>query len=176
VIAENADQLLDIGQMRHVFERQRIVGEQRSDHQGKRCVLRARDRDGSGQLVAADNSDAIHWPSFLRAIPVLARNFLAARLDHRAFRFKKAGFCGHWRQAPAVAGQAFSGFSVSPSAAARPSGLVSASPVRRERACALRFIRLARNSAASRAWRWSAPLEGIFGFDDMWWSPLVDRS
>ncbi len=34
VVAQDAYQLLDIGQMRHVFERQRIVGQKRGDHQG----------------------------------------------------------------------------------------------------------------------------------------------
>ena len=60
MIAEDADQLLDIGQMRHVFQRQRLVGQQRGDHQRQRGVLGAGDRDGAVELVAADNSDAIH--------------------------------------------------------------------------------------------------------------------
>ena len=60
VIAEDADQLLDIGQMRHVFQRQRVVGQQRGDHQRQGGVLGAGNRNASGELVAADNSDAIH--------------------------------------------------------------------------------------------------------------------
>ena len=67
VIAEDADQLLDIGQMRHVLQRQRVVGQQRGDHQRQCCVFRAGDRNASGELVAADNSDAIHWRTSLSA-------------------------------------------------------------------------------------------------------------
>ena len=66
MIAEDADQLLDIGQMRHVFERQRIVGQQRGDHQRQRRVLGARDRNAAVELVAADNSDAIHGERHFR--------------------------------------------------------------------------------------------------------------
>jgi hypothetical protein len=47
LIAEDADELLDIGQMRHVFERQRVVGEQRGDHQRQGRVLGARDRNAA---------------------------------------------------------------------------------------------------------------------------------
>jgi hypothetical protein len=45
MIAENAHQLLDIGQMRHVFERQRIAGQQRGDHQRQGGILGAGDRN-----------------------------------------------------------------------------------------------------------------------------------
>jgi hypothetical protein len=62
MIAENADQLLDIGEMRHVFERQRIVGQQGGDHQRQRCVLGAGDGNDAVELVAADDFDAIHEP------------------------------------------------------------------------------------------------------------------
>lgn len=67
VIAQDADQLLDIGQMRHVFQRQRVVGQKRGDHQGQRRVFRTRDRNASGELVAPDNSDAIHGRTSLSA-------------------------------------------------------------------------------------------------------------
>jgi len=48
VIAENADELLHVGQMRHVFERQRVAGEKRCDHQ----------RQG-GIFSAGDGNDAV---------------------------------------------------------------------------------------------------------------------
>ena len=60
VIAENAHQLLDIGQMRHVFERQRIAGQKRGDHQRQSRILGAGDRNDTVELVAADNPDTIH--------------------------------------------------------------------------------------------------------------------
>ncbi len=60
VIAEDAYQLLDIGQMRHVFECQRIVGQKRSDHQWQGGVFRAGDRNDAIELVATDDFDAIH--------------------------------------------------------------------------------------------------------------------
>ncbi len=60
VIGKNADQLLDIGEVRHVFKRQRIVGEEGGDHQRQRCIFRARDRNDAIELVAADDFDAIH--------------------------------------------------------------------------------------------------------------------
>ncbi len=53
MIAENANQLLDVGQMRHVLERQRVVGQKRGDHQRQGRVLGARDRDRPVEGVAA---------------------------------------------------------------------------------------------------------------------------
>lgn len=46
-------------------------------------------------------------------------------------------------------------------AAEMPSVLSSASPVRRERACAFRLRRFARSSSARRAFRWSWVVEGV---------------
>ncbi|MCY1233808.1 hypothetical protein D9M72_463650 [compost metagenome] len=63
VVAEDADQLLDVGQMRHVFERQRVVGQKRRDHQRQGRVLGAGNRDDAVKLVAAYNPDAIHEAS-----------------------------------------------------------------------------------------------------------------
>ena len=60
VIAQDADQLLDIGQMRHVLQRQRIVRQERCDHQRQGGVLGAGNRDDPVKLVATGNSDAIH--------------------------------------------------------------------------------------------------------------------
>ena len=45
VIAEDALQLPDVGETRHVFEDQRLIGEQARDHQRQRGVLGAGDRD-----------------------------------------------------------------------------------------------------------------------------------
>jgi hypothetical protein len=60
VIAKNAQQLLDIGQMRHVFQRQRIAGQKGRDHQRQSGILGAGNRNSAPQLIAAGNSDAIH--------------------------------------------------------------------------------------------------------------------
>jgi hypothetical protein len=60
VIAENADQLLDVGQMRNVFQSQRIVGQQRGDHQRQGRVLCAGNGDRPVQSVAADDPDLVH--------------------------------------------------------------------------------------------------------------------
>ncbi|GEC39355.1 hypothetical protein EME01_34270 [Sinorhizobium meliloti] len=63
MIAEDADQLLDIGQMRDVFERQRVVGQERRDHQRQGGVLRAGDGDHPVEFISAYNPDAIHETS-----------------------------------------------------------------------------------------------------------------
>ena len=60
MIAEDADQLFDIGQMRNVFERQRVVRQQRGDHQRQGGILGAGNRDDATELIAAGNSDTIH--------------------------------------------------------------------------------------------------------------------
>jgi hypothetical protein len=39
VVAEDAGELLDVGQMRHVFERQRLVGEQAAIISGSAAFL-----------------------------------------------------------------------------------------------------------------------------------------
>ena len=53
-------QLRDVGETRHVFQRQRVLGQQRGDHQRQRGVLGARNRDDAVQRAAAGNLDAIH--------------------------------------------------------------------------------------------------------------------
>jgi hypothetical protein len=63
VIAEDAHQLLDIGQMRHIFQRQRVVGQKRRDHQRQRRVLGAGNGNDAIEAIAADNPDSIHAPS-----------------------------------------------------------------------------------------------------------------
>ena len=60
VIAEDALQLADIGEMRHVVEDERILGQQAGDHQRQRGVLGARNRDDAGKRLAADNANTIH--------------------------------------------------------------------------------------------------------------------
>ena len=45
VIAEDALEQADVGQMRHVVEDQRVLGEQAGDHQRQGGVLGAGDRD-----------------------------------------------------------------------------------------------------------------------------------
>ena len=60
VIAENALKLDDVGEPRNILEDQRVLGEQAGDHQRQRCVLCARDRNGAGQTLPADDPDPIH--------------------------------------------------------------------------------------------------------------------
>ncbi len=85
MIAEDAGELLDIGEMRHVFEAQRLVGEERRDHQRQGGILGARDRDRPVQLVAADYPDTIHAWSPRRPAGMLASNGpRPARLARRA--------------------------------------------------------------------------------------------
>ena len=60
VIAEDALQLADVGETRHVVEDQRVLGQQAGDHQRQSGVLGARNRDGAVQPLAADDANTIH--------------------------------------------------------------------------------------------------------------------
>src|SRR5690606_16539934 len=75
VIAENPDQLLDVGQMRYVFEAQRFFRQQRRDHQGQGGILRSGNRNGSIERVATDDPDAIHalYPSRKAVVSMVRR-------------------------------------------------------------------------------------------------------
>ena len=68
MVAEDALQLRDVGKPRHVVEDQRFLGQQCGDHQGKRGILRAGNRDGAVELAAADDTNAVH------ATPLAMRN------------------------------------------------------------------------------------------------------
>ena len=72
MIAEDTDQLFNIGQMRHVFQRQRIIGQKRGDHEGEGSIFCARNWNDAVQLVAADDLNAIHAlsPSGPECLPV----------------------------------------------------------------------------------------------------------
>ena len=70
VVAEDALQLRDVGQPRHIVEDQRFLREQGCDHQGKRGIFRARDGNGAVELAAADDTNAVH------ATPLAMRNFM----------------------------------------------------------------------------------------------------
>src|SRR6185312_14884176 len=75
VIAEDALELDDVGEPRHVLEDQRLVGEQARDHQGQRGVLGARDRDRPVQALAADNANPIHSrPARFAALSAVPRS------------------------------------------------------------------------------------------------------
>ena len=60
VIAENALQLSDVGEPRHVVQDQRFVGQKRRDHQGQCGILGPGNLDGAVEGVAADDANAIH--------------------------------------------------------------------------------------------------------------------
>ena len=60
MIGQDPDQLLHIGQMRHVFQRQRVVGQKRGDHQRQGRVLGAGNRNDAVERVAADDANAVH--------------------------------------------------------------------------------------------------------------------
>ena len=51
---------VDVGEPRHVVERQRLAGEQAGDHQGQRRILGAADRYGALERLTADNADPVH--------------------------------------------------------------------------------------------------------------------
>src|SRR6478672_5382779 len=60
MIAEDALQLRDVGEPRHVVEDQRLLGQQSRDHQRQRGILRARDRNSAVELVAANDTNTVH--------------------------------------------------------------------------------------------------------------------
>ena len=70
MIAENVSELADVGETREIFQSQRLLGEQRRDHQRQRGVLRARNRNGAVEGRPAANLYAIHplslWPKSTR--------------------------------------------------------------------------------------------------------------
>jgi hypothetical protein len=70
VIAEDALQLRDIGQPRHVVENERFLGQQTRDHQRQRGILGARDGNGAVERASADDANAVHAKAFLLRIRV----------------------------------------------------------------------------------------------------------
>ena len=60
VIGEDVLQESDVGETRHVFQHQRIVGEQARDHQRQRRVLRAGNRNRAVKRLAADDANTVH--------------------------------------------------------------------------------------------------------------------
>jgi hypothetical protein len=98
VVGQDADQRFDVGQMRHVFQRQRVVGEQARDHQRQAGVLRAGNRNDAVKRIAAGNPDLVHEvvpnPLARPAVPGGTDGFGRlcgfARLSHRHGRFKAA--------------------------------------------------------------------------------------
>ena len=61
VVLQDAQQRRDIRQTRQVFERQRLLGEERGDHQRQRRVFGAGDGDDAIELLAADDANPVHW-------------------------------------------------------------------------------------------------------------------
>ena len=67
VITQNALQLRDVGEARHIIENQGLVSQQTGNHQRQGRILRAGNRNRAIELVAADNANAIHAkPALLR--------------------------------------------------------------------------------------------------------------
>src|SRR5271155_1986586 len=62
VVAEDLDELADVSQPRQILQRQRLIGQQRRDHQRQRGVLGPRNRNRALQLGAPANLYAIHRP------------------------------------------------------------------------------------------------------------------
>ena len=60
VILEDLFELLDVGEARHVAERERFGGEERRDHQRQGGVFGAGNGDFAPKLVATNDADAIH--------------------------------------------------------------------------------------------------------------------
>src|SRR5579862_2637007 len=50
----------DIGEDRHVAQRQRLLGEEGGGHKRQGGVLRPADRDGTGERLAAPDTDPVH--------------------------------------------------------------------------------------------------------------------
>ena len=72
---------IDVGEARQVFQRQRLVGEQRGDHQRQRRVLGAGNRNHAVELSPAANLNAIHSP--VLPTPRNQSNNPAPARDHR---------------------------------------------------------------------------------------------
>ncbi len=53
----------DVGEPRHVVQRELAVGQQRRDHQRQRGVLGAGDADLALELAAALDAESVHGPS-----------------------------------------------------------------------------------------------------------------
>jgi len=62
MVAEDLKQHPDIADTRRVLERQRLLREQRGDHQRQSRILGARDRNSAFEPLAADDTDTIHYP------------------------------------------------------------------------------------------------------------------
>src|SRR5688572_5762677 len=60
VIVEDALKLNDVGEMRDILEHERVLGQKARDHQRKRGILRAGDRDAAVERLAAIDAYAIH--------------------------------------------------------------------------------------------------------------------
>ena len=60
VVAQDARQQVDVGEVRHVLQGQPVGRQQARDHQRQGRVLGAGDRDGAVQRAAAGDADAIH--------------------------------------------------------------------------------------------------------------------
>jgi hypothetical protein len=60
VIGEDVLEQRHVGEARHVFQDQRIVGEQARDHQRQRRVLRAGNRNRAVKRLAADDANTVH--------------------------------------------------------------------------------------------------------------------
>ena len=122
VVAEDAHELADVGEARQVFQRQRLVGQQRGDHQRQRGVLGAGNRDHALELGAAADLNAIHaW--FLLAGARRAR-LHRLRLVARLLRLRR-----RIRRSPAARAAAPCG--ASDSRAARRPGVRAVAAVRR---------------------------------------------
>jgi hypothetical protein len=64
VIAEDARQQRDVGEARHISQRQHVFGQQTRDHQGQCGILRAGNRNDALKRRTAGDLDAVHVLSF----------------------------------------------------------------------------------------------------------------
>ena len=60
MVAQDAREQIDVGQVRDVLEREPVGREQAGDDQRQGGILRARDRNGAVEAAAAGDADAIH--------------------------------------------------------------------------------------------------------------------
>ena len=63
MLLQELDHGADIGEPRHVVQRELAVGQQSRDHQRQRGVLGARDADLAFELTAALDTESVHGSS-----------------------------------------------------------------------------------------------------------------
>ncbi len=93
MITEDALQLRDIGEPRHVVENKGFLGQQARDHQRKCGILGARDGNGAVERASADNTNAVHAKPFC-----CAQTIGAARPETKSRNNPMQSKMGRWQE------------------------------------------------------------------------------